>query len=70
MQISEEKIVLQFRQYFHKELPEIVGTSKWNLNRDLKPHRAKLGKRNGNRWKCEQVELILRILGIPYIVVK
>lgn len=68
--MSDEVITIQFRQYFHKEIPALVGTSKWNLNRDLRPHRKKLGKRNGNRWKFEQVILILQIFAVPYEVKK
>ncbi len=68
--MHDESITIQFRQYFHKEIPALVGTSKWNLNRDLRPHRKTLGKRNGNRWQFEQVIMILQIFAIPYIVKK
>jgi hypothetical protein len=68
--MNNETVVLQFRQYFHKEIPALVGTSKWNLNRDLRPHRKTLGKRNGNRWRFEQVIMILHIFAIPYEVKK
>ena len=68
--MNEEVVTIQFRQYFHKEIPALVGTSKWNLNRDLRPHRKELGNRNGNRWRYEQVLLILKLFGIPYVVIK
>ncbi|MBA2613366.1 MAG: hypothetical protein H0U95_15465 [Bacteroidetes bacterium] len=68
--MNEEEVIIQFRQYFHKEIPALVGTSKWNLNRDLRPHRKTLGKRNGNRWRFEQVLMILQIYGIAYTVDK
>lgn len=64
--MNEEVVTLQFRQYFHKEIPALVGTSKWNLNRDLRPYRKQLGERNGNRWRFEQVVMILHIFSIPY----
>lgn len=68
--MNEEVITLQFRQYFHKELPALLGTTKWNLNRDLRPYRQRLGKRTGNRWRFEQVMMILDIFGIHYQVDK
>ncbi len=68
--MSDEVLTLQFRQYFHKEIPALVGTSKWNLNRDLRPHRKTLGKRNGNRWQFEQVVKILEIFGIAFRVIR
>lgn len=61
---------IRLRQYHNKELPELVGTTKWNLNRDLRPHRKKLGPRNGYRWTFEQVIKILEIFAIPYMIVK
>ena len=64
--MREEVLILQFRQYFHKEIPALVGTSKWSLNRDLRPHRKALGIRYGNRWQFEQVVMILKIFGIAY----
>ncbi len=61
---------IQFRLYHHKEIPALVGTNKRTLNRDLMPHRERLGKRMGYLWTFEQVTKILKIFGIPYIVVE
>ena len=61
-----EPLRLIRRQYYHKEIPSLVGQSKWTLNRELRPHRQKLGKRDGFRWEFEQVLAILEIFGIPY----
>lgn len=63
---EDEPLRIQHRQYFHKEIPSLVGISKWLLNRELRPHRKTLGKRDGYRWQFEQVLLILQIFGIPY----
>lgn len=64
-----EPLRLIRRQYYHKEIPTLVGLSKWNLNRELRPHRDKLGERDGYRWQFEQVLAILDIFGIPYTLV-
>lgn len=63
-------IKVEVRPYLHSELVRLFNTSKSSFNRLLKPHRAKLGKRIGNRWSIKQVEMIFEILDIPYIIVE
>ena len=60
---------IQFRMYHNKELPQLIGLPKYTLNRDLKPLRKQLGLRMGNYWTFEQIKRILKIFGIPYIIV-
>lgn len=62
-------IIIYHRQYQHKEIPELIGKTKWVLNRDLKPHRERLGARDGYRWNFEQVKMILSLYGIEYKIV-
>jgi len=65
-----EVIRIQNRQYYHRELPKLLGIkSVWLLNIDLRPHRTSLGPRSGQRWNCGQVRLICKILGIPYVII-
>jgi len=65
-----EVIRIQMRQYYHRELPQLLGIkSVWLLNVDLKPHRTSLGPRSGQRWNFNQVRLICKILGIPHVII-
>ena len=62
------KIVI--KPYTSQELAEMFNASKSTFNRDIKPHREKLGRRIGHRWSVLQVEAILAIFGRPYQVLE
>jgi hypothetical protein len=58
------------KPYTSKELAGMFNASKSTFNRDLKPHREKLGLRLGHRWNIHQVELILALFGRPYVLIE
>lgn len=60
---------VQFRMYHNKELPALVGIEKWTFAREIKRHKKTLGPKIGYHWRFEQVLMILKIYGVPYIVV-
>ena len=62
-------IKVEVRPYLHSELVRLFHTSKSSFNKDLKPHREKLGKRNGYRWSIKQVEMIFELFDAPYIII-
>lgn len=62
-------IKVEVRPYLHSELVRLFHTSKSSFNKDLKAHREKLGKRNGNRWSIKQVEMIFALFDTPYVIV-
>ena len=61
---------VHFRMYHNKDIPALVGIEPWTFARDIKPHKKRLGPRMGYHWKFEQVLMILKIFGVPYIVVE
>lgn len=63
-------IKVEVRPYYHTEIVRLFNTSKSTFNRDLRPHRKKLGKRIGNRWSIKQVKMIFEIFDTPYIIVE
>jgi len=65
----ESKLKTEVKPYKHSEILAIFKRSKTNLNRELKPHRERLGPRKGHTWSKEQVEILFEILGHPYIII-
>lgn len=61
---------IQFRMYHNKELPKLVGMEKWTFAREIKVHKEKLGPMLGYHWRFQQVTMILKIFGVPYIIVR
>jgi len=62
-------IEVQYRMYHNKELPALIGLPKYTLNRDLRPLRNQIGQKMGHYWTFAQVIKILKLFGIPYVVV-
>lgn len=58
------------KPYTSAELAILYNASKSTFNRDLKPHKEKLGRRLGHRWSVRQVELILELFGRPYRIIE
>ena len=61
---------VRFRMYHNKEIPKLIGVEKWTFAREIKRHKAALGPKIGYHWRFEQVIKILKIFGIPYVVVE
>jgi hypothetical protein len=65
--MEENVTPVPVKPYLPIELAKLYDTSKTTFNRDIRPHRAMLGKRVGNRWSIRQVEMIFGIMGRPTI---
>lgn len=60
---------VHFRMYHNKEIPALIGIEPWTFAREIKRHKEKLGPRLGYHWTFQQVLSILKIYGVPYIIV-
>jgi hypothetical protein len=56
------------RPYTHKELSALYGVNRKTFLKWLKPFQKAIGPRNGHFYSTIQVEVILRKLGRPGIV--
>lgn len=61
---------VHFRMYHEKEIPVLIGLEKWTFASELERHKATLGSKIGYYWTFKQVLMILKIFGIPYIIVE
>lgn len=53
------------KPYSKKELTTMYAVSKKTMTRWLKPHLAKIGKREGRYYNVKQVQIIFDQLGVP-----
>lgn len=63
--MNEVLYVTEVKAYSPSELAHIYSVSKCTLNRWLKPHLAKVGKREGLYYTVKQVRTIFDLLGLP-----
>ena len=57
--------VTEIKPYSPAELARIYGVTKKTINRWLKPHRSRIGEREGLFYTALQVRLIFERLGLP-----
>lgn len=65
----ETKLMVEVRRYTSKQLRLLMKAKKTFFYQDLKAIRPLLGKKHGNYWSIEQVELIMQHMGRPYILI-
>ena len=63
--MNEVLYVTEIKAYSPAELADIYKVSKCTLNRWLKPHKEKIGKREGLYYTVKQVRSIFEALGLP-----
>lgn len=63
--MNEVLYVTEIKAYSPAELADIYKVSKCTLNRWLKPHRDKIGERQGLYYTVKQVRTIFDFLGLP-----
>jgi hypothetical protein len=63
--MNEVLYVTEVKAYSPAELADIYKVSKCTLNRWLKPHQEKIGKREGLYYTVRQIRIIFEVLGLP-----
>ena len=57
--------VTEIKPYSPSELAQIYGVTKKTINRWLRPHRSRIGDREGLFYTALQVRIIFERLGLP-----
>jgi hypothetical protein len=61
---------LEMRPYYLKEICQIYGMSYKAMRKKINPIRDLLGDRSGYYFSVRQLEVIVRHLGPPYVLVE
>lgn len=56
-------------RYSHSQVAQMYGVCRQTLYRWLKPIAHELGKRKGNCYSVEQINIIFSYIGVPMMVV-